>query len=138
MMDADKIARQHYPVFAHIACMGLYMKPTGSRVTASGWTDQSDYDFVVLDREKKLANFLNGLTSWKRGGSGNGSEFTSYKSTEYDCTVNLILVDSDKVFRKYCTATEIIKTLDTKTKEERIKIFDMVFGKTPETKEVPF
>jgi hypothetical protein len=138
MMDADKIARQHYPVFAHIACMGLYMKPTGSRVTASGWTDQSDYDFVVLDREKKLAHFLNSLTSWEPGGSGNGEEFTSFKSTEYGVTLNLILVDSDDVFRKYCAATEIIKTLNTQTREERIKIFDMVFGRTLETKEVPF
>ena len=119
---------------AAIVCSGKYIKPTGSRVTESGWDPKrSDFDFVVLDQDKSLAHALERNIEWYQGGSGNGTEFTSYK---YKDSLNLILVDSKEIFNKYVAATECIKALNCKTKEERIKVFDSIFGKTSEV--LPF
>lgn len=136
-MNIDGLNTYLKSFIADVVAKGHYVKPTGSRVTESGWTEKSDYDFVVLDKEKTLAHYLARHRHAAEGGSGNGSEFTSYKIySDSSSVLNLILVDSQEVFMKYCVATEIIKTLNTKTKAERIKVFGTVFGKTVEG--VPF
>lgn len=119
---------------ASVVAMGKYIKPTGSRVTKSGWDPkQSDYDFVVLDQDKELSRFLCSNIDWVEGGSGNGTEFCSFKFKD---KLNFILVDNKDIFNKYVAATEAIKALDCKTKKERIAVFDGIFVRTPEV--LPF
>jgi hypothetical protein len=124
MNGFKSLPKEYSEHLAAIVCMGHYVKPTGSRVTESGWNPfQSDYDFVVLDPDRTLAHSLEKNIEWYQGGSGNGSEFTSYKHDN----LNLILVDTKDVFNKYVAATEAIKVLNCKTKEERIAVFDSIF-----------
>ena len=115
---------------------GFFIRPTGSRVTKSGWKDTSDWDYVVLDTEDKLISHLSTLDEFRNmafhpDGSGNTkSNFESYRIAE----VNLIIVKDKPTFEKYMVATELIKALDCQTKEERVKYFDIIFS----GKEVPF
>lgn len=132
-MNGFKSLPEKYSQYvASIVCMGKYIKPTGSRVTESGFTSLSDYDFVILDQDKTLAHALSRNIEWFVGGSGNGTEFNSFKHG----MLNFILVDNKDIFNKYVAATECIKALNCKTKEERIKVFDGIFGKTSEV--LPF
>lgn len=109
---------------AAVVALGHYIKPTGSRITESGWdAKKSDYDFVIYDPDKTLGSFLQKSKEWELGGSGNGSEFSSYKKG----MLNFILVDNKEYFNKYIAATECIKALNCKTKKERIHIFDSIF-----------
>lgn len=116
---------------------GFFIRPTGSRVTKSGWRDTSDWDYVVLDTEDKLIGKLTNLPEFRNltvtpDGSGNeNSKFTSYRIAE----VNLIVVKDRATFEKYMMATELIKSMDCKTKEERIKYFNLIFG---DKQKVPF
>lgn len=52
--------------------------------------------------------------------------------------VNLILVDKEEIWKKWVIATNLLKMMDPKTKEERIGIFDTVFGKTSDSKAMDF
>ena len=52
--------------------------------------------------------------------------------------VNLILVKEEDQWKKWIIATNMIKALNTKTKEERIKVFDGVFGKDKNAEAVLF
>ena len=132
-MNGFKYLPEKYAEYvASIVCSGKYIKPTGSRVTESGYTNASDYDFVILDQDKSLAHSLSRNIEWYVGGSGNGTEFISFKHD----MINFILVDNKDTFNKYVAATECIKALNCKTKEERIKVFDSIFGKTSEV--LPF
>lgn len=127
LSQRDKIVRE-------IVEDGYWIKMTGSRVTKDGWTDKSDWDYVVYDPDKKLGDKLIRTTGWAIGGSGNGTEFSSFKCGD----VNLILVDKEEVWKKYIIATNLIKTLNSKTKGERIAVFDSVFGKDKNAAAVEF
>lgn len=114
--------------------LGLWIKPTGSRVTKSGWSGTSDYDYVVFDPEDKLSKLL-AKADYKIGGSQRPEqEFTSYVKG----SLNFIVTSKADYFQKYCRATELIKTVDAKTKEERIKMFDIIFGVNDSTNVLEF
>lgn len=118
---------------------GYWIKATGSRVTKSGWTEDSDWDYVIFDPDMKLEGELM-KDGWELGGSGavaaelNDRMFSSLKKGQ----VNFILVCSEDQWKKWIIATNLLKMMDPKTKEERIGIFDTVFGKTSDSKAMEF
>lgn len=110
---------------------GYWVKMTGSRVTKDGWTSESDWDYVVFDPDRKLVEVYK---DWVLGSDAGQGEFTSIRKGE----VNLILVDKEEIWKKYIIATNLIKTLNSKTKGERIAVFDSVFGKDKNAAAVEF
>lgn len=112
---------------------GYWVKMTGSRVTKDGWTDESDWDYVVYDPDKKFAGSLK-LEEWVVGSLVDAGEFMSIRKND----VNLILVDKEEIWKKYIIATNLIKTLNSKTKGERVAVFDSVFGKDSNAKALEF
>ena len=123
----DKIVRE-------IVEDGYWIKMTGSRVTKDGWTDESDWDYVVYDPDMKLLGVFKQTDGWVLGSDADQGEFASIKKHN----VNLILVSQEEIWKKYIIATNLIKTLNSKTKEERIAVFDSVFGKDSNAKAVEF
>ena len=113
---------------------GYWVKMTGSRVTKDGWTDESDWDYVVYDPDKKLQDVYKQQDGWVLGSEAEQGEFSSIKKDG----INLILVDKEEIWKKYIIATNLIKTLNSKTKEERIAVFDSVFGKDKNAAAVDF
>ena len=104
---------------------GYWVKATGSRVTQDGWTAHSDWDYVVFDPEVKLHPKLIS-EGWTDGTSGrDDGSFASLRMGE----VNLILTKEEDQWKKWIIATNMIKALNCKTKAERIKVFDGVFGR---------
>lgn len=115
VVDRDRIVRE-------LVDDGYWVKMTGSRVTKDGWTNESDWDYVVFDPDRKLNDKYR---EWALGSDAGQGEFLSIRKGQ----VNLILVDKEEIWKKYIIATNLIKTLNSKTKEERIAVFDSVFGK---------
>jgi len=113
---------------------GYWVKATGSRVTKDGWTDESDWDYVVYDPDHKLQDVFKQIDGWVLGSDAGQGEFASIRKHD----VNLILVSQEEIWKKYIIATNLIKTLNSKTKEERIAVFDSVFGKDSNAKAVEF
>lgn len=113
---------------------GYWVKATGSRVTKDGWTDASDWDYVVYDPDRKLVKKLIEEGDWLHGSLVDHGEFASLKKND----INLIIVDQEEIWKKYIIATNLIKALNSKTKEERIKVFDSVFGRDSNAKAVEF
>lgn len=113
---------------------GYWVKATGSRVTKDGWTDASDWDYVVYDPDRKLVKELIKECTWVQGSLVDHGEFASLRKND----INLIIVDQEEIWKKYIIATNLIKALNSKTKEERIKVFDSVFGKDSNAKAVEF
>jgi hypothetical protein len=116
---------------------GYWVKATGSRVTKDGWTEESDWDYVVYDPEGTLDKKIRHSIDWSTGESGNGVlgiSLTSYKSGP----INLILTSDDAVWKKYIIATNLLRLLNPKTKKERIALFDSVFGNDKDLKAVEF
>lgn len=116
---------------------GYWVKATGSRVTKSGHTSESDWDYVVYDPDNHLINKLLVDSNWSKDGSGNGDpgiDFHSFKNGQ----TNLILVSTEDIWKKYIIATNLIKSLDCKTKKERIAIFDSVFERDRNLQAVEF
>ena len=112
---------------------GYWVKMTGSRVTKDGWTNESDWDYVVYDPDHKFANTID-PQEWVLGSNVDAGEFMSIRKNE----VNLILVDKEEIWKKYIIATNLIKTLNSKTKGERCAVFDSVFGKDSNAKALEF
>ncbi len=121
-------------VISDIVNDGYWVKATGSRVTKDGWTDDSDWDYVVYDPDHKLQDVYKQIDGWVLGSDAGQGEFASIR--KYD--VNLILVGQEEIWKKYIIATNLIKTLNSKTKGERIAVFDSVFGKDSNAKAVEF
>ncbi len=117
-----------------IVDQGYWIKMTGSRVTKDGWTDESDWDYVVYDPDCKLQDVYKQIDGWVLGSDAGQGEFASIR--KYD--VNLILVDKEEVWKKYIIATNLIRTLNSKTKRERIAVFDSVFGRDKNADAVDF
>ena len=113
---------------------GYWVKATGSRVTKDGWTDESDWDYVVYDPDQKLQDVYKQIDGWVLGSDAGQGEFASIRKHD----VNLILVSQEEIWKKYIIATNLIKTLNSKTKEERIAVFDSVFGKDKNADAVDF
>ena len=113
---------------------GYWVKATGSRVTKDGWTDESDWDYVVYDPDRKLQDVYKQIDGWALGSDAGQGEFASIRKHD----VNLILVSQEEIWKKYIIATNLIKTLNSKTKGERIAVFDSVFGKDSNAKAVEF
>lgn len=113
---------------------GYWVKATGSRVTQDGWSSSSDWDYVVFDPDVKLMDRL--ITQgWMDGTSGReDGSFASLRMGE----VNLILVKEEDQWKKWIIATNMIKALNSESKEERIKVFDGVFGKDKNAEAVLF
>lgn len=125
-MLRDKIIRE-------LVDDGYWVKMTGSRVTKDGWTDESDWDYVVYDPDHKFANTID-PQKWVLGSNVDAGEFMSIRKGD----VNLILVDKEEIWKKYIIATNLIKTLNSKTKGERVAVFDSVFGKDSNAKALEF
>lgn len=117
---------------------GYWIKATGSRVTKSGWTKDSDWDYVVFDPDMKLEPELM-KDAWELGGSGvvEAESFRCFSSLKKGI-LNFILVNNEDQWKKWIIATNLIKAMDCKTKEERVGIFDTVFGKTSDSKAMDF
>jgi len=113
---------------------GYWVKATGSRVTKDGWTDDSDWDYVVYDPDQKLQDVYKQIDGWVLGSDAGQGEFASIRKHD----VNLILVSQEEIWKKYIIATNLIKTLNSRTKGERIAVFDSVFGKDSNAKAVEF
>jgi len=113
---------------------GYWVKMTGSRVTKDGWTSESDWDYVVYDPDKKLRAVYKPEDGWVLGSDAERGEFDSLKLNG----VNLILVDKEEIWKKYIIATNLIKTLNSKTKGERIAVFESVFGRDKNADAVDF
>jgi predicted nucleotidyltransferase len=113
---------------------GYWVKMTGSRVTKDGWTNESDWDYVVYDPDKKLRSKFLAEDGWVLGSDAGRGEFDSIKLNG----VNLILVDKEEIWKKYIIATNLIKTLNSMTKGERCAVFDSVFGKDSNAKALEF
>ena len=120
-------------IVQQIVDQGYWIKATGSRVTKDGWTNESDWDYVVFDPDKKFWNSLD-ESNWTIGSDADQGEFISIRQGD----TNLILVDKEEVWKKYIIATNLIKTLNSKTKGERIAVFDSVFGKDKNAAAVEF
>lgn len=128
---------KRFEIIAGLINDGYWVKATGSRVTKDGWSEESDWDYVVYDPEKKLLDKLTHAASWTMDGSGNGTagvDFNSFKSGN----TNLILVSKESVWKNYIIATNLIRAINPKTKKERVEIFDSVFGKDSNSKAVDF
>jgi len=125
-MNRDKIIRE-------LVDDGYRVKMTGSRVTKDGWTNESDWDYVVYDPDHKFANTIDSQ-EWVLGSNVDAGEFMSIRKND----VNLILVDKEEIWKKYIIATNLIKTLNSKTKGERVAVFDSVFGKDSNAKALEF
>ena len=113
---------------------GYWVKMTGSRVTKDGWTSESDWDYVVYDPDCKLQDVYKQIDGWVPGSDAGQGEFASIRKHD----VNLILVSQEEIWKKYIIATNLIKALNSRTKEERIKVFDSVFGKDVNAHAVEF
>lgn len=113
---------------------GYWVKATGSRVTKDGWTSESDWDYVVYDPDHKLQDVYKQIDGWVLGSDARKGEFASIRKHD----VNLILVSQEEIWKKYIIATNLIKTLNSKTKGERIAVFDSVFGKDKNATAVEF
>lgn len=113
---------------------GYWVKATGSRVTKDGWTDESDWDYVVYDPDHKLQDVYKQIDGWVLGSDAGQGEFACIRKHD----VNLILVSQEEIWKKYIIATNLIKALNSRTKEERIKVFDSVFGKDVNAHAVEF
>ena len=124
---------QRRKIVADLVDDGYWVKMTGSRVTKDGWTDKSDWDYVVYDPDKKFAKSLR-MGEWVIGSNVDAGEFMSIRKGD----VNLILVDKEEIWKKYIIATNLIKTLNSKTKGERCAVFDSVFGKDNNAKALEF
>ena len=119
---------QHDKLVTELIRKGKHIYATGSRVTTHFKPD-SDYDYVVLDPEYKLCTEYE-RQGWVIGGSGNrhNPDFNSIKATDIEgITVNLICVSEKETFNKYVMASDLIRTVDPETKEERVKLFDLIF-----------
>lgn len=123
----DKIVRE-------IVEDGYWIKMTGSRVTKDGWTSESDWDYVVYDPDHKLQDVYKQIDGWVLGSDAGQGEFASIRKHD----VNLILVSQEEIWKKYIIATNLIKALNSKTKGERIAVFDSVFGKDKNVSAVEF
>ena len=116
---------------------GYWVKATGSRVTKSGYIFESDWDYVVYDPDNHLVNKLLADSNWSKDGSGNGDPGIDFHSFKNGMT-NLILVSTEDIWKKYIIATNLIKSLDCKTKKERIAIFDSVFERDKNLRAIDF
>lgn len=125
--NRDKIVRE-------LVDEGYWVKMTGSRVTKDGWTSESDWDYVVFDPDHKLQDVFKQIDGWVLGSDAGQGEFASIRKND----INLILVSQEEVWKKYIIATNLIKALNSKTKGERIAVFDSVFGKDSNAKAVEF
>lgn len=117
---------------------GLHIYATGSRVTSNFDPKNSDYDYVVLDKENwDWHDAYSNHDQWYTGESGNRySEFQSLKKQMKgsSAVVNLIFVRTKEMFTKYCMASDLIRKVNPKTKKERIEFFDLIF----KNNEAPF
>lgn len=125
---------RRHKIVSDIVEDGYWIKMTGSRVTKDGWTNESDWDYVVYDPDRKLLKHYRPEDGWVTGSLAGQGEFDSIAKDG----INLILVDKEEVWKKYIIATNLIKTLNSKTKGERIAVFDSVFGKDSNAKAVEF
>ncbi len=116
---------------------GYWVKRTGSRVTTH-FTEASDHDYVVFDPDCKLEKELM-VEGWELGGSGDNGELTGriFSSLKKGKTNFIVVVNEDQ-WKKWVIATNLIKALDPETKEGRVKIFNTVFGDTPDSRAVEF
>lgn len=97
---------------------------TGSR-EIGGWTEESDWDIVVLwkNNAPDVADAFQ--ENWVYGGSGrfDDTSFRSYKAGK----INLIQVYDPEEFRLWSLATSVALILKPRTKAERVALFDQVF-----------
>lgn len=110
----------------------IWIRRTGSQLIED--VVPEDRDFVAEDIDGKLVPYLEQNGYWLGGSSRPEAQFMSWKKGE----VNIIVCHDREYFRKYLMATELLKKMQPKTKQERINIFDTIFGTNNKDTDVPF
>ena len=113
---------------------------TGSRVIG-GYSESSDVDLVVYgDNADVILEelFDYGLIRTGSTDSDPLKSFVSYETFDFYVPINFIVTHSEEQFSKWKTATEVAKGLQLHRKEDRIALFDSIFGKPDLATELPF
>jgi len=115
---------------------GTIIVPVGSRVTCSPPPMDTDEDFLLLVDDMKVAvknlkemGFSSQMTP-EQEDEYEGLQRVSgsrFKSLRFGIT-NYIITDSYFFFERFLTATHICKTLNLMVKDQRIMVFNGVFG----------
>lgn len=117
----------------------ISMEKVGSRITSPAYTEESDFDILVLTSKRKLqacVNVLqrNGFTDqtqeeYELNGINCAEEGMDFRSLK-NGFINVILTDSDKFFSLFILATKIAKRFKLDNKPDRVLLFQAVlYGK---------
>ena len=101
--------------------------PTGSRVIG-GSTPDSDWDYVIEAQyvSDLLGRYLLDLGFVVAEGADG---YEARCSVSYRCgAINLIVCNGRSYFENWIKATEVAKVIQPDSKEQRVLIFDAVFG----------
>jgi hypothetical protein len=115
---------------------GAIIVPVGSRVTCNPPPMDTDEDYLVLVKDKRLA--IDGLKALGFEYSADPKKVAEYeemnKSAQWSFTsmwfgdVNYIITESEFFFERFLTATHVCKTLNLLRKEDRVMVFEAVRG----------
>lgn len=110
----------------------LPLLATGSRIIG-GATNDSDWDYVLLCErgDRSISDAIESIGFERssteesyEGVYGNRMTYRTYRCGK----LNLIVSRSRLAFNKWGQATELAKAVRPQTKQQRIQIFDAVFG----------
>lgn len=108
------------------------IKPVGSRVTCSQYSDEADYDHLVLCEKLDHA-----VTIFQREGFATNSslEIKYVRMPEFVSMrrgmLNLLITEEQQFFDKFMLATHVAKTLDILDKQHRICLFQAILYGNP-------
>ena len=111
--------------------------PVGSQVTCNPPPQtNTDYDFLALTDDMKMAEELLAQAGFKRDGVNyEGQDFHSWrfggKADINNKSINVILTDNKDFHEKFLIATALAKRLNVLDKQDRIALFDAVRGTAP-------
>lgn len=96
--------------------------PVGSRVTCNPPPTDTDEDWLVLDLDKSVANWLS-ESGWEYGGSMQSEDtFASYKIDD----VNVICAFTKDEYAHFKLATDVCQKLNVLKKDDRIALFEAI------------
>jgi hypothetical protein len=99
-------------------------EPVGSRVTSSVFSDDADYDFLLLFEDDVPFNLDAKLCSEYvcESDSYEGARFKSYRKG----STNLIITEYKHFYDRFMLATKLATRFDVKTKNDRVRLFQAV------------
>ncbi len=96
--------------------------PVGSRIVCDPAPTDTDEDFLVLDLDKSLSEWLS-ESGWEYGGSLHSEDtFASFKKGH----VNVICALTEKEYNSFILATNVCRELNLQDKWKRIMVHDAV------------